>query len=433
MKLLRKEVIVTALLAFAVMCLVACQQSEESSDSASSQDGSTTINVWTLWTDTTDDVNAVAFHKALETAKTDLPDIVIEHDATQNEAYKTKIKTAMAANEVPDVFFAWGAGFVKQFVDAGKVEPLDSYMTDGTADRMKGGANTNFVFDGKTYGITFSQWVASLFCNKALFDAHGVKIPETYDDLMKAVHTFNANDVIPITVGEKEKWPGMFWQNAFAIRTAGAETCNAALAGEASFDTPEFVRSAQLLADLVEADAFVDGALGLDYNEGGALYLEGQAAMYYMGNWFAGDIAGHDSDIMENTVAAKFPVIPNGKGDETEFLGGSIDGLSVSANSENKEAAATVAKYLMEQVARNLTAAGEGLPTWKTDDVASEKSNPVIDQIKSQISNSTGYVLAWDTFLSGADADDHKNYVASIFGQELTPEDFAALMQEMNE
>ena len=432
MKLIRKGCTIAALLAVAAVLFVGCQK-DDSAESASSEDGPTTIKVWTLWTDTTDDINAVAFRKALETAKTDLPEIVIEHDATANEAYKTKIKTAMAANEAPDVFFAWGAGFVKQFVDAGKVEPLDEYLADGTAERIKGGANTNFVFGGETYGVTFSQWVASLYCNKALFDEYGVKIPETYDELMQAVKTFNANDVYPITVGGKDKWPAMFWQNALAVRTAGAETCNAALAGEASFDTPEFVESAELLADLVDAGAFVDGALGLDYNESGALYLEGEAAMYYMGNWFAGDIAGHDSDIAENTVVARFPVLPNGKGNETQYLGGSIDGLCVSADSDHKEAAATVAKYLMEQVARNLASAGEGLPTWNTDDVVSEKTNPVIDQIKSQISNSTGYVLAWDTFLSGADADDHKNYVASIFGQELAAEEFAALMQDMNE
>lgn len=398
-----------------------------------SEDGPTVVSVWTLWTETTDDVNAVAFRKALETAKTDLPDIIIEHDATENEAYKIKIKTAMAADEVPDVFFAWGAGFVKPFVQAGKVAALDSYMKDGTENKMKGGANTNFMFDGSTYGLTFTQWVATVFCNKALFDKYGAKLPDTYEELLEAVKIFNANDIIPITVGEKDKWPGMFWQNSFAIRTAGADTSNAALAGEASFNTSEFVQSAALLEELVAAGGFVNGSLGLDYNEGGALYLEGQAAMYYMGNWFAGDIAGHDSDILENSVAIRFPTISGGKGDKTQFLGGSIDGLCVSEASENKEAAAVVVKYLMEQVARNLTAAGEGLPTWNTDDVMSEKTNPVVDQIKALISDSTGYVLAWDTFLSGADADDHKNFVASIFGQEMDPDVFAANMQKMNE
>lgn len=421
-----KIIVAAAALAVAAAAAVSAAGSRDATAA-----GKTKVTVWTLWTDNPD-VNAVAFRKALESAKTDMPDIVIEHDATENEAYKTKIKTAMAAGDAPDVFFAWGAGFVKPFVDAGKVVPLDDYLKDGTDRKMKGGANTNFIFGGKTYGLTFTQWVASLYCNKALFDKHGVKLPETYEDLLAAVKAFRAAGVIPITVGEKDRWPGMFWQNAFAIRTAGADASNAALAGRASFNTPDFVRSAQLLKDLVAAGGFVDGALGLDYNEGGALFLEGKAAMYYMGNWFAGDIAGHESGLVKNVVAKKFPTISGGKGDATQFLGGSIDGLCVSQTAKDKAAAARVVKYLMEQTARNLASAGEGLPTWNTDDVKPAKTNPVVDQIMANLKGSSGYVLAWDTFLSGADADDHKNYVAAIFGGTMSPQEFASSMQRMN-
>ncbi len=394
--------------------------------------GKTKVVVWTLWTESTEDANAKAFRKALEKAKVDLPDIEIIHDGTENEAYKTKIKTAAGADEMPDVFFAWGAGFVKPFVDAGKVLPLDSYLKDGTLDRMKGGANTFFTFDGKVYGITFTQWVASLYCNKELFDKYGVKLPDTLDELKTAVSVFNKNNVIPITVGEKDRWPGMFWQNAFAIRTASADACNKALSGEASFDTPEFVKSAQLLKELVDLKAFVKGALGINYDESGALFLEGKAAMYYMGSWFAGDIEGKNSKVQGKIVAKKFPTIEEGKGGETEFLGGSIDGLCVSKKAKNKEASTKVAKYLMEQVAIGLEEMGAGLPTWNVTGVKPEKLNEVTEQIKVLINDATGYVLAWDTFLSGADADEHKNLVAEIFGGKLNPEDFAKKMQEMN-
>ena len=49
------------------------------------------------------------------------------------------------------------------------------------------------------------------------------------------------------------------------------------------------------------------------------------------------------------------------------------------------------------------------------------------------VKESTGYVLAWDTFLEGADADTHKNLVAEIFAGTKTPEDFAKGMQKLNE
>lgn len=392
-----------------------------------------TVTIWTLWSTETADINAKAFHRILETSKTEFPDIVIEHDSAENEAYKTKIKTAMGADDAPDIFFAWGAGFLRPFVEGGKVEALDSYMQDGTMERMKQGSNTNFIFDGKLYGLTFTQWVASFYCNAALFDENGIKIPDTYEELLAAVEGFRMNDIIPISVGEKDRWPGIFWQNSFAIRTAGAGASNAALNGNGSFDTPEFVRSAALLDQLVKADAFAEGAMGLNNDDANALYLNRQAAMYYMGSWFAGDIANaEDPALIEDTIVKHFPLIRDAKGGRTEFLGGAIDGMSVSSGSKNKESAVAVVKYLMEGTARDLASTGGGLPTWTTDDVVTENPNPVTEQIKDMIADSTGYVLAWDTFLVGADADDHKNYVAEIFGGQTTPEEFAQKMEALN-
>ena len=393
-----------------------------------------TVTVWTLWPESVQDTNAIAFHEALESAKTDMPDIIIEHDGTENEAYKTKIKTAMAADEVPDVFFAWGAGFVKPFVEADKVLALDDYIAkDGVLDKMEGGANGFFTFNGKIYGLTGYGWVASLYCNKELFDKAGAKIPDTYDEFKDAIVKLKKAGIVPISVGEKDRWPGMFWQNAFAIRTAGAAECNKALAGEASFDTPDFVKSAALLKELVDMGAFADGVLGLSYDEANAFFLQGKAAMSYMGNWFAGDIMGTNSTVSDKIIAKKFPVLSDGKGGATEFLGGAIDGLCVSKSAKNKEASVKVAAYLMQHIAMNLQKKGEGIPTWKVSDIKSEKINPVVEQIKELVKGSTGWVLAWDTFLSGADADDHKNLIAEIFGGKLSPEDFAKKMQAMNE
>ncbi len=424
-KLLKVMLLFVSLALF--ISLFSCEKQEEATQ------GIVQVTVWTLWTESTQDANAAAFYKALESAKVDLPNIEIIHDATENEAYKTKIKTAAAADDMPDVFFAWGAGFVGPFVDGGKVMPLDDYLKDGTLDRMNGGANTNFTFDGKIYGLTFTQWVAALYCNEEMFDAYGLELPDTMEQLKTAVQVFNENGVIPITVSAKDRWPAMFWQNALAIRTASADVSNSALSGNASFDTPDFVKSAQILEDLVNINAFVEGALGIDYDESGALFLTGQAAMYYMGSWFAGDIVGENSTVGDKVVARPFPTIQGGNGGVNEFLGGAIDGLCVSQNAQDKDASAQVVKYLMEQVAINLTEAGAGIPTWKVSGVETGDPNPITLQILDFISNATGYVLAWDTFLSGADADDHKNMVAEIFGGQLTPADFAQKMQAMNE
>ena len=41
------------------------------------------------------------------------------------EQYKTKLPVLMAANEPPDIFMTWCAGFLEPYVKAGKVYPLD--------------------------------------------------------------------------------------------------------------------------------------------------------------------------------------------------------------------------------------------------------------------------------------------------------------------
>lgn len=391
-----------------------------------------TVKVWTLWTESVDDSNKKAFYRVLDKVKADLPNITVQHDATENEAYKTKIKTAIAANEAPDVFFAWGAGFVKPFVDAGKVLALDDYLNDGTKDKLAAGNTTNFTFNGKIYGLTAYQWVAALYCNKELFEKNGVKLPETFDDLMAAVKTFRAKGIDPITVGEKDRWPGMFWQNAFALRTATAQGCLDALGKTASFDTPEFVESAAKLKELVDAKAFITGNMGLTGDEAQAAYLEGKVPMYYMGNWFAGSIQGEDSKVKDKIVALKFPALPDAKGDPNEFLGGSIDGFCVSNDTKVKDASVQLVKYFAEGMATDLNNSGEGLPTWKVP-AATGEINSVTKQIMDLTKDAKGYVLAWDTFLEGADADTHKNLVAEVFGSKITPENFAKEMQKLNE
>ncbi len=444
MKRLALKVMSAALAAAMVTGLAACGNNSESqpgtsTGSTSQQTGqpsevkNSTVRVWTLWTDPTKDSNAAYFYKVLESAKTDLPNIKIEHDATENESYKTKLKTAIAANEAPDVFYSWGAGFTKPFVDAGKVLPLDDYLTSsGSADKLLPGAADYFKFDGKTYGIPYSQWVAVLFCNKDLFEQNGLKVPTTFDELLTAVKGFRAKNITPITVGGKDRWPAMFFQNVLALRMGGAQLCNDALSGAASFDQPAFVQSAEKLKELVDAKAFSDGALGLTNDEAAVPFTEGQIPMYYMGNWFVGNIEGKDSKVAGKVQAVAFPTVADGKGTADDFFGGSIEGFCVSAKAADQDASTKTAGYLSQTMAK-LTAQDGGLPTWKVEGVDESKINPLAKQVKDMTANAKAYMVAWDTFFEGAAAETHKNLVAEIFADKRTPADFAKEMQKLND
>jgi raffinose/stachyose/melibiose transport system substrate-binding protein len=389
-----------------------------------------TLNVWHLWT-TESDANAKSFNIVLKQWQELHPDVEVVIDATENEAYKTKLKTAMAANEVPDVFFAWGGGFAKPFVEAGQVLALDDYLADGTKDRLLGGALDNVTYGGKTYGLTFIQWVGTLYCNKEMFDANGVTIPTTNDELLAAVAAFKAKGIVPFTVGAKDGWPAMFYQNVYAVRTAGAKLSNEALSGASTFNAPEFVQSAKYLDDLVKAGAFDPGALALTYDEAKIPFLAGQVPMIYIGSWLAGEIQDPKlSQVVDKVVGVNWPSIADGKGEATEILGGAIDSLMVSNNAKDKDLAVEFVKYITENMSRESFKLGAGIATWKID-MTGITVSPLVQNIIDIASKSTGSVLAWDTFLSGEAAERHKSLVQEIFAGQKTPEEFAAEMEKL--
>lgn len=402
----------------------------ESNDKSDDKDP-VKVTLWHQWT-AAGDKGKVAFDGVLEAANDAFPNIDLEVDEIENEIYKTKIKTAIASNEAPDIFYTWGAGFAKPFVDSGKVLALDEYLNDGTRDKLLTGVLEHLTYDGKVYALPRSMWVGTFYCNTELFDKLNVEIPETYAQMLEAVKIFRANDVTPMAVGEKDRWPGMFYYNILALRTGGAELNDQALRKQASYDSPEFIDAAAKLQELVEAEAFDKGCLGLTRDEAEAEFMRGNTAMYFNHSYPVARFEADTSGVKGKLVAIRFPMVEGGKGTKNELLGGANDGFAVSSQSEVKDEAVQIVKYVCENSAEAVYVAGSALPAWKTD-VDPSKLNPLFKQIADIAAEGTDYIISWDTFLEGADADVHKNLVQEIFAGVTSPEKFAKDHQKINE
>lgn len=63
------------------------------------------ITMWSQFADpNSKDGGFVGFYKALEATQAKFPNVEIEHVGVGGESYKTKVKAASAANELPDIF-----------------------------------------------------------------------------------------------------------------------------------------------------------------------------------------------------------------------------------------------------------------------------------------------------------------------------------------
>jgi len=390
-----------------------------------------TLTVSNPWATVTDG-NTIAFKRVVELLGKAYPDIKLEIDAIAVD-YQPKLKTQIASGQAPDIFMSWGAGFSQPFARAGKLLALDEYLQDGTLDKILGGGLVNVTYDGTIYGLPTSLAIGTLYCNTELFEQAGVKLPETYSELVAASKALREKGVTPIIAGVKDRWPGMFYYDILAIRTAGLETTVAALNKEASFDQAGFIDAAAKLQELVNIKAFNENALALSWDESVAEFNQGKAAMLFNGTWVSGVISQEDSPVYGKIVARRFPVVEGGMGKATEFFGGPIDCFMVNADTKHKEEAVAVVKFLAENMARESFLTGSGLPAWKIGEVDTSNLSPVLVQQAELIKDATGFVAWWDIYLQGADAETHKNLVADLFGGAKTPEEYAKAMQELNE
>lgn len=395
-----------------------------------SDEAEITLKLWHIWV-TDSDSNKRPFEKALADWNNAHPNIRIEADATESEAYKIKLRMAVAVNEAPDIFFGWGAGFARPFVEAGKILALDGYLDEETINKMVPGSLENFTYDGKIYALPTFLIAGIFYCNQQLFDKYNVKIPDTFDELLQAVGVFEKNHLIPMAVGLKDGWPGIFYQNILAIRTAGIEKTISALQKETSFYQPEFIESARKLTELIDAGAFYNNSSQLTQYEAENTFLKGKVPMYYCGSWSAGSMDRYDSPVKGKVVVKNFPVIEGAKGDPNGFLGGAIDNFMISSSTKHKEAAVTAMVEICRNLSRESYLSGAGLPAWKVDVDRSEVS-PLSAQISDLLKDGGGFVLAWDTFLTGSDAQRHIELVSDIYAGKLTPEEFAREMQKLN-
>ncbi|WP_167434133.1 ABC transporter substrate-binding protein [Paenibacillus silvae] len=433
MKTLNRRNVLLATLIALVMVVSACGAKDDNQASNAENSSSTNKLKITMWSQFADpnskDGGFVGFYKALEATKAQFPDVEIEHVGVGGESYKTKVKAASAANELPDIFYTWGGGFSQPFIAGNRILPIDDLAKDGTLDQIVPGTTDNFIFDGKLYGLPINIATAQLYVNKELFEQAGAKIPETWDELTAAVDALKAKGIQPIALGAKDRWPAMQWNAILAIRTAGVEAVNAALTKKGSFDTPEFTEAAAKYKQLIDSNAFGDHFMGTSYDDATNMFLSGKAGMMFMGAWVNGQIEDGSSLVKGKVIPIKFPVIPGGKGTADEWFGGSGETFVLNSDLKNKERVWEVYKFFIERMSKEVFLAGSGSSAWKIDAGDTSQVNPLALQIGELSSKATGFSYWWDQMLDGNDTESMFGSLMKFVAGKTTPAEYTKELQ----
>ena len=244
------------------------------------------------------------------------PNVKVNLNVNENEAFKTKLSTLVQANTPPDLFQSWGGGGLREQAEAGLVQDITSAVASWT-DTVNPGALGMYQVDGKQYGIPFDLGMVGFWYNTDQFEQAGItEPPATWDDFLADVQTLKDEGLTPIALAGQDTWTGAFYWAYLAIRECGKEGMdNAVTTGD--WSDPCFVKAGEDFMQLIDLEPFQEGFLGAKWDgagSGAASMATENGAIQLMGQWLPGTVAANsDTPDTPARVAGLVPVPRSGR------------------------------------------------------------------------------------------------------------------------
>ena len=241
-----------------------------------------TLNLWTIAVES--DSSYQTFIDAIAAFEAAHPGVKINHEPTQNEQYKIKIKAAMSAGtDLPDVFFTWGMGFLGEFVNAGRVLCLDEYY-DAYKDELPENMTANASYDyegGKLYGVPYTMSEVVLFANMEILASVGYDhIPTTIEEMNECCDKLLEAGITPFGVSGKELWCLSEYLEPLMIKSVGTERLIKMYNGEESWNNPDVIAAVAAFQNMVNKNYFDPNAAALGNDEVKTNFIAGKYAFY---------------------------------------------------------------------------------------------------------------------------------------------------------
>jgi raffinose/stachyose/melibiose transport system substrate-binding protein len=366
------------------------------------------------------------------------PTMKIAATTFQNDAYKTKIKTAIGAGQAPTLIWGWGGGTLRTYAQAGQVEDLTSWFGENAAvkDRLFPSSFGAATIDDKIYAMPCERvQPIILFYNKKIFEQVGAEPPQSWGDIMALVPKFNAKGIAPFSLGGQSRWTNMMWLEFLFDRIGGPEVFQAVFDAEKdAWSNPAAIDALTKMQELIKANGFIKGfsSITADSNADQALLYTGKAAMMLHGGWTYGGMSTDGGDFVSGGHLGymNFPPVEGGKGDPSNTVGNPGQYLSISskATAEQKDIAKkflSTAILSDEEVKQWIDNGGVPIVKGTEGLLAASKDAEWLKFVYGIANNAKTFAQSWDQALSPNAAETLLDNISKLFQLSISPQQFA--------
>lgn len=314
--------------------------------------------------------------RVMENWNAEHPNIQVEYVRFVNDdAGNTKLDTALYSGKDVDIFIGYTPTLRNKRIDAGVVEPLDEYIAKDNFDLDKNFSKENIeIINDHIYYIPAQKAIDGILINKTMLDEIGEPLPPvdwTWEDL--------ANLAQKLTKGEgaNKRYGFMFdyatttisFEQYMAMSEVGADYYYSADGSASSFDQPYWKDIYELhnRMQLVDKSVYPYGDVITAKPALAQEFVNEKTAMIF-GAFHIRSVKDLDN-YPHDFVTAVLP-IPTLNKDTKSYNGfGMQDFLSISKNSQNKDAAWEFIKWYSTEGYYPMVDFGR-VPSWKEYDVS---------------------------------------------------------------
>ena len=330
------------------------------------------------------------------------PDIEVVLNTTEHEAFKTAIRTILAADKGPDVATWFAGNRMAGFVSDGLFADISDVWASEGWDSSMASTMPSVTFNGKQYAVPYSYYQWGIYYRKDIYEANGISIPKTYDEFLDNCKKLKAKGIASVAIGTKYLWTAAGWFDYINMRTNGLDYHINLMLGKTKYTDQGVVNTFKNWARAIDAGCFMDDHQNYSWQEAQPPLINGEAASYLIGNFIV-------NNLPEETQAQldfyQFPPIdPSlelGEDAPTEII-------FMPANAQNIENGKKFMAFFAQP--ENLTA---------------------MNNVLGQLSTHSGSAAPSDRFQRAGAEMLSKSKTAQFFDRDTTPEMAKAAMQLM--
>lgn len=265
----------------------------------------TTFRIW--YYEPADSAMGIAWAAAQEQFQAAHPDVTIDFELKTFDQIQQTAQMVLNSSDAPDVMeinkgnatagLYSVQGLLTDMSDVATAKGWDTILSPSIQTTSRYDAN-GIMGSGPLYGVTNYGEFVMVYYNKDMFDARGLSVPTSYEELQAIADQFVSEGITPFALGDVDKWPLTHNYYELALYGADRSFVNAfeLFQGDLDFHNSPLASGADLLAEQVAKGYYSDSALGMTYDDANAGFVQGTYPMDLTGSWMFGGFTTNITD-----------------------------------------------------------------------------------------------------------------------------------------